>query len=91
MNSKNIKISFDKFQVFCNYDETIKSDGDKLIDDLIGMLNSHIKEMGYLNTAGETVLISRSNVEQMFKIRIDDTWEKNFLSLKNKMLAKKSI
>ena len=83
MNSKNIKISFDKFQVFCNYDETIKSDGDKLIDDLIGMLNSHIKEMGYLNTAGETVLISRSNVEQMFKIRIDDTWEKNFLSLKN--------
>jgi hypothetical protein len=84
MNSKNIKIFFENiFELNCSFEETTKADGDDLINVLIKNLNEWKNKRGYLDSTGSEVEITRSNVEDMFRIRIDETWEKNFLSLKN--------
>ena len=84
MDSKNITISFYNFLRYqCKYEETIKADGDILIDSILIDLNGWIKSKGYLTAAEKQVTITRENVEEMFKIRIDDLWERNLLSLKN--------
>ena len=88
MSSKNINIRFDDFSIECNYEDTIRSDGDALIDTLLRKLNEWTNSQGFLSCSNKVVLITRQNVESMFRIRIDNLYENDFLSLKNSVHLK---